>query len=93
MKNENDRFCNCGPVNLKSGCCRVESIVNLDPKGQILLPKDLREKTKIQPGDKLVIVSWGDDTNPRCITLIKADYFGDLVKKFLGPMMKDLSQE
>jgi AbrB family looped-hinge helix DNA binding protein len=35
----------------------VESIVSVDERGQMVLPKDIREKAKIRPGDKLAVVS------------------------------------
>ena len=92
MSKNNEKKSGCIPSNIGSGCCRVESVVTIDSKGQILLPKDLREKTNIQAGDKLVIATWGDQNGPCCITLIKADNFGDMVKNFLGPMMKDFTQ-
>ena len=35
-------------------CCKVESIVGVDERGQMVLPKEIREKAKIGAGDKLV---------------------------------------
>ena len=34
-------------------CCRIDAVVSVDAKGQIVLPKDLREKANIKPNDKL----------------------------------------
>jgi len=81
------------PSDIGSGCCKVESVVTIDSKGQILLPKELREKANIKAGEKLVIITWGDKPGLCCMTLIKANYLGDMVKNFLGPMMKDFTQE
>ena len=39
-----------------SGCgpdCRLESIVTIDSKGQIVLPKNLRERSGFKPNSKL----------------------------------------
>jgi AbrB family looped-hinge helix DNA binding protein len=41
----------------KMGCCKVESLINVDERGQMLLPKELRDKANIHPGDKLALVS------------------------------------
>jgi len=41
----------------KIGCCRVESIVTIDERGQMVLPKEIREKAKIKSGDKLAVLS------------------------------------
>jgi hypothetical protein len=35
-------------------------------------------------------VSWEKDGKVCCLTLIKADEFGDMVKGLLGPMMKEV---
>jgi AbrB family looped-hinge helix DNA binding protein len=67
-------------------CCRIEALVSVDAKGQILLPKELREKVGVQPGDKLaVIVCESEDKAPR-ITLVKADEFAESAREMLGPM-------
>ncbi len=72
-------------------CCKVESVVTIDSKGQLLLPKELRDQLSIQVGDKLVLVSMaGNKKSSSCLMLIKADYFADMVKNFLGPMVDDL---
>lgn len=67
-------------------CCRVESIVSVDERGQMVLPKDLRERAGIQAGDKLAVVSWEQDGSVCCITLMKADELGGMVKNMLGPI-------
>ena len=33
-------------------CCKVESIVSVDERGQMVLPKEIRERAKIGAGDK-----------------------------------------
>ncbi len=79
-----------GSVDRGGACCKVESIVTIDERGQMVLPKDLREKAKVRPGDKLALVSWERKGEICCFYLIKADALGDRVRDFLGPMMKDL---
>ena len=68
-------------------CCRVESIVSVDERGQMVLPKDLRERANIQAGDKLAVVSWEQDGGVCCITLMKAEELGGMVKNRLGPIL------
>jgi AbrB family looped-hinge helix DNA binding protein len=88
-KNDKENFC-CDPRNLDTRCCRVESIVSVDNKGQIVLPSGLRKKMDIDEKGKLVVVSLGDPEEPTGIILLKANIFGDMVKNFLGPVMKDI---
>jgi len=72
----------------KMSCCKVEALISVDERGQMVLPKEMREKAEIRTGDKLALVSWEKDGKVCCFTLIKADEFGDMVKGLLGPMMK-----
>jgi len=80
----------CAIVDKGMSCCRVESIIGVDERGQMVLPKELREKAKIHAGDKLAIISWDKDGEICCLYLIKAEHLTDRVKDFLGPMMKDM---
>ncbi len=73
-------------------CCKVESVVSVDERGQMVLPKDLREKANIQAGDKLAVVSWGQNDGVSCLALIKVDDLSGLVKQMLGPVFKEMSK-
>jgi len=77
-----------GPACQKMNCCKVEALISVDERGQMVLPKEIRDKAGIRTGDKLALVSWEKDGKVCCLTLIKADEFGDMVKGLLGPMMK-----
>jgi antitoxin PrlF len=79
-----------GPTCGKMSCCKVEAPVSVDERGQMVLPKEMRERAGIHTGDKLALVTWEKDGKVCCFTLIKADEFGDMVKRFLGPMMKNV---
>jgi antitoxin PrlF len=72
------------------GCCRVDAVVTLDSKGQIVLPKDLREKAKLKPNDKLAIIVCERDGETFCLMMVKADDLGKTVKIMLGPTMKEI---
>ena len=80
----------CAPEG-REECCKVESLITVDERGQMVLPKDLREKAKIRPGDKLAVISWQKDGEVCCFTLIKADALAERVKEFLGPVLKGIS--
>lgn len=76
----------------KMGCCKVESLISVDERGQMVLPKEIRDKAKIRAGDKLAVVSWEMDGKVCCISLIKAEDFAEMVKGLLGPMMKEMGR-
>ena len=67
-------------------CCKVESVVTVDERGQMVLPKEIRERAGIMAGDKLAVVSVSDGDRFCCITLIKADALSGSVKVILKPM-------
>jgi antitoxin PrlF len=72
------------------GCCKVESLVGIDERGQMVLPKELRDKARIKPGDKLAVITWEREGAICCFALIKADMLAGGIKDFLGPIMQDM---
>ncbi len=74
-------------------CCQVTSLVSVDERGQMILPKDIRERAGIRAGDKLALVVWEKDGAFCCLTLIKAGELAGMVKEKLGPLMAGLVQE
>jgi AbrB family looped-hinge helix DNA binding protein len=71
-------------------CCRVEALVSVDERGQMVLPKDVREAAGIRPGDKLALILWRKNRAVCCMSLIKADLLTGMVRGRLGPLMKDI---
>ncbi len=90
MAKKDQKAC-CSPVDMGVNNCKVESIINIDDRGQMVLPKELRDRANIHAGDKLAIISWDKDGEVCCIYLIKADRLAERVKDFLGPMMKGMA--
>jgi antitoxin PrlF len=82
----------CAATGKLPSCCGVESIISVDERGQMILPKEVRDKAGIAPGDKLAVISWEQDGKTCCISLVKTDKLAGMVKGFLGPMMKDIIQ-
>jgi len=91
MAKKNQKRSFCSPPSKEMSCCKVESIISIDERGQMVLPKELRDKANIKAGDKLAAVSWDKGGEICCIYLIKAEYLAEHVRDFLGPMMKDMS--
>lgn len=73
------------------GCCRVESLVSVDERGQMVLPKDVRERAGIRPGDKLALATWQGEKGACCIVLMKAEALSGVLRAVLGPVLKELS--
>lgn len=80
----------CSTVGGGEACCKVESIVTVDDRGQMVLPKDAREKAGIHAGDKLALIGWNKGGKICCLSLIKAEELAGIVKETLGPMAKEI---
>ena len=85
MAKEKESCCSTG------ACCNVEAIVSVDERGQMVLPKDVREKAEIKAGDKLaVIIMKGDDGQTCCLSLVKVASLAGMVKQMLGPVADEI---
>ena len=83
--------CSCKPPGRKGNeSCTVDAVVSVDERGQMVLPKELRQKAGINAGDKLAITSWEKDGQVCCIVLMKVENLVDMVKGHLGPIMKEV---
>jgi len=72
------------------GSCKVESLVTVDDRGQMVLPKELRDRAGIKGGDKLAVIGWEKEGKVCCLSLIKAEELSTMVKGVLGPLMGSL---
>ena len=72
------------------GCCKVESLVTVDDRGQMVLPKELRDRAGIKGGDKLAVIGWEKEGKVCCLSLIRAEELSTMVKGVLGPLMGGL---
>jgi AbrB family looped-hinge helix DNA binding protein len=77
---------------MAGNCFKVDSVISVDDRGQMVLPKEVRDRAKIRPGDKLALVSWESNGEVCCLALIKTDEIAGMVKDLLGPMMKEIAK-
>ena len=96
---ENEECCGgagcCGTVAVKTagvgpGGCEVEAVVSVDARGQMVLPKELRQKAGIGPDTKLAVVAWRQGETLCCLTLHKVDELAETVRKTFGPMLTEI---
>ena len=83
---------NCPSPITEPGCCRVEALVSVDERGQVVLPKELREKADIKAGDKLAVASWNCGNKIYCLFVLKAEDLASMVKNMLGPVMSEIAK-
>ena len=91
-EHQNVECCDPGlaPEGIK--CCQVDALITIDGRGQIVLPKEVREKAEVKAGDKFLLISYEANGKVCCLFLVKANDFSESVKGMLGPMMKDIMQ-
>ena len=73
--------------------CRIDAVVTMDAKGQIVLPKDLRDKANFRPNDKIALVASEKNGEVCCIMMLKADKLVSAVTKTLGPLLKGVTKQ
>jgi antitoxin PrlF len=84
-KKPSEEACGCTP----GAGCRVEAVLSVDERGQMVLPKDVREKAGIKTGDKLALISWNRYGDVCCLALMKVENLSGMVKEVLGPLMQE----
>lgn len=70
-------------------CCTIESVVTIDERGQMVLPKDVRSRAGIEPGDKVAIVNCVRDGEICCIALMPAKNLDSAVSTILKPVLQN----
>jgi AbrB family looped-hinge helix DNA binding protein len=91
MPSKNQKGSCASPASKGMTNWKVESIISIDERGQMVLPKELRDKANIRAGDKLAVISWDKGGEICCLYLIKTEHLAEQVKGFLGPMMKEVA--
>ena len=72
---------------------KIEAVVSVDERGQMVLPKELRQRAGIGPGDKIALVAMNDATGALCcFTLFKVDDLSGMVRDKLQPVMEGASK-
>ena len=75
----------CGPdKRVEREQYSVEAIVSVDDRGQMVLPKEDRQRFGLMPGDKLAVVVMEREGKVCCLQLLKAQSFSEQVKGMIG---------
>ena len=80
-------------MSINLGACRIDAIITMDAKGQMVLPKDLREKANFKPNGKIAVVACEKQGEVCCIMMIKAEKLGGALSETLSPLLKGVIQE
>ncbi|HVO78280.1 MAG TPA: HgcAB-associated protein [Methanomassiliicoccales archaeon] len=74
--------CECGETYMGY---TVESVVGIDERGQMVLPKDIRAKLGVKPNDRLAIATSSRNGKVCCIHLFRANELDDRAKQVINP--------
>lgn len=80
------------PLPEKSSCCTVKAMVTIDERGQMVLPKELRDEVGLKAGDKLAVVAMAEKGKVCCLTLMKADELSNMVMIKLKPVWNGIKE-
>ena len=69
---------------------KVVSIVSVDERGQMVLPKEVRARAGIKPGDKLALVTRENNGRVCCIYLFKSEELASRAAGLVGPLTKEI---
>ncbi|TVR03837.1 MAG: AbrB/MazE/SpoVT family DNA-binding domain-containing protein [Spirochaetaceae bacterium] len=78
-------------MDLFNRALRVDAVISVDERGQMVLPKDVRQRAGINPGDKLALVSYESEGSVCCLWLMKTEQLLGSVRESLGPLMSALA--
>ena len=73
----------------KGVCCRIEAVISIDERGQMVLPKEVRDKLSLSPRDKLAVISWGD-RDVCCLILIKVDQLTGVLAEAFSDLFREM---
>jgi AbrB family looped-hinge helix DNA binding protein len=73
--------------------CKIDAIITMDAKGQIVIPKDLREKADLKATDKIAVVAYEKEGKVCCIIMIKAERLAGAISKTLSPLLKGVIEK
>ncbi|HEX2947197.1 MAG TPA: AbrB/MazE/SpoVT family DNA-binding domain-containing protein [Clostridia bacterium] len=74
--------CSCLPLNENRGSCCVEAIISMDDRGQIVIPKNIRDKLGLTSSEKLVLISWTKSNKVESVSIMRNDVFSEIINNY-----------
>lgn len=71
-------------------CCRVEAVVTVDSRGQVVLPKEVRHSMGINAGEKMALVTLNRGGQPCCLVMMKTEKLARGAGEFLSPILQEI---
>ena len=74
---------------IREKCCKVESVISIDERGQMVLPKEIRENADIRPGNKFAVISWEKNGHVLCISLMRVEQLTESLRSVFIPLIEE----
>ena len=74
-------------MNGSNSNCKVEAVVTIDSKGQIVLPKKLRERVGFKQNEKIALVTFEKVGVISCVLMIKTEKISGAVTETLSTLL------
>jgi antitoxin PrlF len=92
MKQKQEKTCSDSSKNGEK-CCKVESVISIDDRGQMVLPKEIRENADIRPGNKFAVIPWEKNGRVLCISLMRVEQLADSLRNVFLPLFSDFEDK
>jgi len=80
-------------ANKDASSYNLEAIVSFDDRGQLVIPKDVRKKFKLNAGEKFALISCDDsDGKLCCFYMIKTNKLQGMLHKALAPAIENITK-
>ncbi len=85
MSNQTDP-CGCAP-DVLGGKSTLFAVTKIDERGQIVVPKDIRESMGWGKGEKIAMITRSNtEGKPCCVMLVHVDSLSDYIKGFVDTL-------
>lgn len=74
-------------------CCQVAAVVRVDERGQMVLPKDVRDRMGLAAGDRLALTTVESEGRVCCLVLVRADELADSVRVMMRTAAQEVQRE
>lgn len=54
----------------------------IDERGQIVIPKNVRDKLGLTGNEKLVLISWTKDNKVESVSIMRNDLFSEIINNY-----------
>nr|MDO8109282.1 HgcAB-associated protein [Candidatus Sigynarchaeota archaeon] len=77
-----EKDCGCQQKGTRSACC-IEHVTTMDERGQVVIPKEVRNALGWKGGEKIAIITRTSNNKPCCVMLVNVGSLSTQIKGFI----------